>query len=213
MFTEWSLLQCPSQTIAVCFDQMLTEASVSKIAWTARMSNFNRMIIGTISYVEDIDPEEVVNEALNGTLGSRPDRQKELAAISLYFLVVIGLMEHKNRKGARLTELCVNRLEQMFMEFGPSASGIGKNPEVMATALILFHMWKETNGTFIPGPLLHHSAQVLASTMRWLIEDDPVVCKHCGHEIEVFDAQTAGIGPTENSPDPVESVPNPRTQC
>jgi hypothetical protein len=46
MFTEWFLSQSPLQTIGVSFDNLLTEASISHIGWAARISNFNRMLLG-----------------------------------------------------------------------------------------------------------------------------------------------------------------------
>jgi hypothetical protein len=172
MFTEWFLSQSPLQTIGVSFDNLLTEASISHIGWAARISNFNRMLLRVISNLENVVFEEAINNALNGLpLGSRQERQTEVIAVTTSFLELIGLVE-RGETGVRLTKRCLRRLGEMFEEFGPVADKIiDDGPQFMATALILFHMFKMANSAGIPGPLLEKSVRMLAELMRLSSED------------------------------------------
>jgi len=174
VYTEWFLFKTRSKTIGVSFEKLLTETELSKIGWMARIGNFNRMILGSMSYTEDIDLEDTISETLDGILlGSKSERQAETMAIAASFLEVIGLMEC-SAKGVRLTECCLNRLEEMLREFGSTATkGLmeGGKEEVAATALILFHMYKIERISSIPGPLLGEAAHVLAGIVRLVVEE------------------------------------------
>jgi len=68
--------------------------------------------------------------------------------------------------------VCLYRLEEMFDAFGPAADRIIEDgPEVIGTALILFHMFKMADSAGIPNPLLEKAAKILAGVMRLTTEE------------------------------------------